>query len=70
MKITKMKAERRRRRWRQVDLSFHSNVPIGEISKIETLRMKPYQKHAERISKVLGISPGELQDLVEETDPP
>ena len=65
MKIPKMKAERLKRNWSQVDLSFFSRVPVSDISKIETARMRPYPAHAQRLANALGLDPGELQEPVE-----
>ena len=65
MKIPKMKAERIKRNWSQVDLSFFSRVPVSDISKIETGRMRPYPAHAQKLASALGLNPGELQEPVE-----
>ena len=53
MLITKVTAERLKRGFTQVQFSYLSGVPVPEISKIETGRMQPYQKHATGLAKVL-----------------
>jgi ribosome-binding protein aMBF1 (putative translation factor) len=64
MLITKMKAERTRRGWNQQTLGFHANVSVADISRIENARLIPYPAQAERLGKVLGLQPDELQQQV------
>jgi ribosome-binding protein aMBF1 (putative translation factor) len=61
---TRMKDERLKRGWSQVVLAFHTNIGVADISRIESGRMVPYPAQAERLAKVLGIQPEELQQTV------
>ena len=65
MRVPKLKAERLRRELTQVQLSYISGVPVAEISKIETGRMRPYPKHARRLAKALKLTAPELVEEVE-----
>jgi hypothetical protein len=49
-----------------MDLAFYANVPMSELSRIETGRAVPYKAYAERLSKVLGLRPEELTEEVAE----
>jgi ribosome-binding protein aMBF1 (putative translation factor) len=62
MVITKLKIARQQRGWSQQVLGFHASVAAADISKIENRRMLPYDSQAERLGKVLGLDPGELQE--------
>ena len=63
-KILRIKAERIKRNWSQVDLAFHARMTPSDISRIETRRMVPYPAHAERLARVLGIGTAELLEDV------
>lgn len=63
--MTKLKYERERRKWNQQTLGFHASVAASDVSRIENRRMVPYDGQAERLAKVLGLKPEELQDAVE-----
>ncbi len=65
MKVPRIKAERLRRSWRQIELSYFCGVSVSDISKIKTGRMRPYRLHAERIGKVLGLEPAEIVEMVD-----
>ncbi len=60
MNMLKMKAERLRRGWVQVELAFHAEMSPADVSRYETGRMQPYPAHRERLARVLGIAPDEL----------
>jgi transcriptional regulator with XRE-family HTH domain len=60
-----MRAKRLAQGWTQVDLSFHSRVPVSEISRIENGRTKPYPGHAASLCRVLGLEIDELQQPVD-----
>ena len=64
--MTRLRRERRRRRLTQQDLGYLARVGAPDISKIETLRVRPYRVHAKRIARVLGLKPRQLQELVKE----
>jgi len=59
--ILKIRAERLRRGWRLLDLAYHANVPLSELSRIETGQAQPYPAYAQRLAKVLSLSVDELQ---------
>ncbi len=61
--LLRIRAERQKRGWRQIDLAYHANVPISELSRIETGQARPYPAYAERLSSVLGLLPDELQEV-------
>jgi ribosome-binding protein aMBF1 (putative translation factor) len=61
-KILKMRAERMKRGWSQQCLGYLAKVGASDISRIETGQTKPYPVQAERIAKVLGLQPTELQE--------
>lgn len=63
--LLKIRAERQRRGWRMLDLAFHANVPVSELSRIETGQSRPYPAYAERLSATLGLRPDELQEVAE-----
>jgi transcriptional regulator with XRE-family HTH domain len=63
--VTRMKIERVKRGWSQGRLSQVAEVAAGDVSRIETGRMRPYPTQAERLANVLGIPPEELQQPVQ-----
>lgn len=63
--LLKIRAERQRRGWRLLDLAFHANVPLSELSRIETGQTKPYPAYANRLAGVLGLKPEELTEEIE-----
>jgi transcriptional regulator with XRE-family HTH domain len=63
--ILRIKQERLRRGWTQLQLAVKSRVSPAEISRIESGRTTPFPIHAKRLSKVLGIPEGELQQEVQ-----
>ena len=63
--VTRLKAERLKRCWTQTDLAFYARMSSSDISRIESGRLIPYPAHVERLSKVLGLDPGELLEEVE-----
>lgn len=64
-----MRKERLKKGLTQQDLGYLSRVSAPDISKIETLRMKPYDLHAKKIARVLNLDPRELQELVSGDEP-
>jgi transcriptional regulator with XRE-family HTH domain len=62
--ISKMKIERIKRGLSQQKLYGVTGVPAGDISRIETCRMKPYPSQAARLARALGLSEQELQEPV------
>jgi transcriptional regulator with XRE-family HTH domain len=63
--MTKLKAERLKRGWRQEDLGFHARMSGADISRIESGRMVPYPTQVERLCRVLGLQPDELLEPVD-----
>jgi transcriptional regulator with XRE-family HTH domain len=68
MSMTKCKNERLAKGWSQQTLGFYANVSGSDISRIESGRMIPYPAQAERIAKILGLKPGELQEPASTTE--
>ena len=58
--MIRLKAERLRRGWTQIDLAYHARVQPAEISRFETGNARPYPRQAQRLAATLGLDPGEL----------
>ena len=54
-----LKAARQKRALTQVQLSYHSGVAVGEISRIESRSLVPTRSTAIRLAEALGI-PAEM----------
>jgi transcriptional regulator with XRE-family HTH domain len=64
--MTKLKAERLKHGWSQLELAYRARVAIAEISRIECGRVShPYPNHAQRLANVLGMQPHELTEEME-----
>ncbi len=63
--VLRIRAERQRQGLRQIDLAYKANVPLSELSRIETGQSRPYPSYAERLATVLGLTPDELTQEVE-----
>jgi len=63
---TKLEESRRARGWSQQVLGFHASVSASDVSKFETGRMRPYPGQADRLAKILGLKPDELQSSAEQ----
>jgi ribosome-binding protein aMBF1 (putative translation factor) len=63
-KLLKIRRERRRRGWTQVDLAYHARVPVSEVSRCE-MGYGTYPSYAERLADVLGLRPEELGEQIE-----
>ncbi len=61
-KTSKLRSRRLARRLSQQKLGFFADVSASDVSRIETLRMVPYPGQAERLGRVLGLKPTELQE--------
>jgi transcriptional regulator with XRE-family HTH domain len=65
--MIRLKLERLKRGWTQVDLAFHAKVAVAEISRMETGRVShPYPGHAQRLAAALGLSSTEILEAVED----
>ncbi|NOT26097.1 MAG: helix-turn-helix transcriptional regulator [Acidobacteria bacterium] len=58
--MIRLKAERLRRGWTQIDLAYHSRVHPAEISRFETRIARPYPGQARRLAAVLCLEPSQL----------
>ena len=63
--MVKLKHERLKRGWSQVDLAYRAKIQPTEISRFETGRARPYPKQAERLARALALKPHELLEWVE-----
>jgi len=64
--MLRIKHERLKRGWTQMQLAFFAKVNVSDVSRIESGRMSdPYPGHAERLGGVLGMAPEELTREVE-----
>ncbi len=61
---TRMKQARRSRGWNQQTLGVYAGVSAADISRMESGRLMPYPGQAERLAKVLGLQPDQLQQPV------
>lgn len=43
-------------------LAYRAKMAQGDISAIETGRMKPWPEHAKRLAKLLGVAADELAE--------
>jgi transcriptional regulator with XRE-family HTH domain len=66
--VTRVRAERLRRKWSLQELGFHSRIHAPELSKIERRLSVPYPVQAERLAKALGLAVAELLEEVAEHD--
>jgi transcriptional regulator with XRE-family HTH domain len=64
--MLQIKLERRRRGWNQAQLAVYAGIQISELCRIETGRMRPYAKHAQRLESLLGIPIERLLETAEE----
>jgi transcriptional regulator with XRE-family HTH domain len=58
--VLRIRAERLRRRWSQQELGYRAGIQATDISRIETGRLIPYPSQAERLARVLDLSPDDL----------
>jgi transcriptional regulator with XRE-family HTH domain len=58
--MTKIREERKKRGWTQIDLSYLSRVPAAEISRIESGKLRPSPGQLERLGRALGLRSDEL----------
>ena len=69
-RMIRLKAERLRRGWTQIDLAYHSRVHPAEISRFETGNARPYPGQARRLAAALEIDPEALlQPVSSEGEP-
>lgn len=63
--LLKIRAERLRQGLRQLDLAYRANVPLSELSRIETGQARPYPAYADRLAAILGLRPEQLTEEVQ-----
>lgn len=63
--ISRMKHERLKRRLTQTQLGAAANLSTSDVSRIESLRFKPYPSQALRLARVLKLKPAELLEVVD-----
>ena len=66
-RMTKMKVRRQELKLSQQAVGYLSNVSAADVCRIENRRMIPYPTQAEKLGRVLKLSPAELQEAVTET---
>jgi transcriptional regulator with XRE-family HTH domain len=59
-KMSKLREERLKKNWKQLDLAYRSRISQAEISRIECGRLIPTQGQLQRLAKALGVRPDEL----------
>ncbi len=83
--MLRVKYERLRRGWNQTSLAYHASMSVGDISRIERGRLRPYPSQLEKLANVLRIDrqallqnvsenvvaagAGDAQDRIESTKP-
>jgi transcriptional regulator with XRE-family HTH domain len=70
MTMRRLKAERLKRRWTQLDLAARSRVQPADISKFENGYAVPYPPQAARLARALRVRATTLLDLVPPTSAP
>lgn len=65
--MLRLRAERKRRRWRLDDLAYHSRLAASDISRIETGRLRPSERQLKRLGRALKVESSVLLEEVEET---
>lgn len=64
--MLRLKRERLALGWSQVALAFHAGMSIGDISRIENGRLRPYPRQIEKLANVLRIDRHALLENVSE----
>lgn len=59
--MLRVKAERLRRGWSQLDVAYRARLQPSELSRIERGLAVPYPGQAERLSRVFGLPADALQ---------
>lgn len=62
--MRRLEYERRRRGWNQTQLAYRARLTQGDISMLERGRLVLTPLRAERLARVLGVSPETLLDFV------
>ena len=62
--MLRMKAERLRRGWSQLDVAFRARIQPSELSRLERGLATPYPGQAERLAQLFELSPQELVQSV------
>jgi transcriptional regulator with XRE-family HTH domain len=62
--MTRVKAERIRRGWTQVQLAYRVGIHTSDISRIENGHLRPLPKHRQALARVLGLDHATLLDEV------
>jgi transcriptional regulator with XRE-family HTH domain len=65
MAMLRIKRERMQLGWSQTALAYFCGMSAGDISRIETGRLRPYPNQLLKISKVLTLAP---ESLLEDVD--
>lgn len=58
--MTRLRQERLRLGYSQLDLGYRARIQPSEISRIETGRLRPYPAQLRRLSEALGVDPSVL----------
>ena len=53
--MLRVKYERLSRGWNQTALAYHVCMSVGDISRIESGRLRPYPSQLEKLSRVFGV---------------
>jgi transcriptional regulator with XRE-family HTH domain len=66
--VTRLKAERLRRRWTLKELSRRTRIADPDISKIERLLARPYPSQLKRLARAVRVPPEQLLEIVQIDD--
>jgi len=58
--VLRIKYERLRRGWNQIALAYNAAMSVGDISRIESGRLRPYPSQVEKLATLLGVHSDEL----------
>lgn len=61
--ITKLREERR---WSKLELARRSKYPPGDLSRVESGRLRPYKVQLNRLARALGVSVERAPSLLDE----
>lgn len=58
--MLRLKYERRQLGWSQTVLAYYAGMSIGDISRIESGRLRPYPSQLTKLANILDVDEGEL----------
>src|SRR5437773_12171735 len=65
--MLRLTAERQARGWNKTELARRARMQPGELSKIESGRMRPYPKQLRKLGRALGLPAEQDESLIAES---